>query len=210
MIDTKYQFQNTLIPMVIEQTARGERSFDIYSRLLKERIVFLTGEVNDDVANLICAQFLFLESENPKKDISFYINSPGGVVTAGLAIFDTMNYIRCDVSTIVIGQAASMGALLLCAGVKGKRYALPSARVMIHQPHGGARGQATDIEIAAREILKMRSRLNAILAERTGQPIKVIEETVERDHFMSAEETKTFGLIDEIVTTRLLPVEPKK
>lgn len=210
MIDTKYQFQNTLVPMVIEQTARGERSFDIYSRLLKERIVFLTGEVNDDVANLICAQFLFLESENPKKDISFYINSPGGVVTAGLAIFDTMNYIRCDVSTIVIGQAASMGALLLCAGVKGKRYALPSARVMIHQPHGGARGQATDIEIAAREILKMRSRLNAILAERTGQPIKVIEETVERDHFMSAEETKTFGLIDEIVTTRLLPVEPKK
>lgn len=210
MIDTKYQFQNTLVPMVIEQTARGERSFDIYSRLLKERIVFLTGEVNDDVANLICAQFLFLESENPKKDISFYINSPGGVVTAGLAIFDTMNYIRCDVSTIVIGQAASMGALLLCAGAKGKRYALPSARVMIHQPHGGARGQATDIEIAAREILKMRSRLNAILAERTGQPIKVIEETVERDHFMSAEETKTFGLIDEIVTTRLLPVEPKK
>lgn len=202
MIEVKDQFQNTLVPMVIEQTTRGERSFDIFSRLLKERIIFLTGEINDEVANLICAQFLFLESENPKKDISFYINSPGGVVTSGLAVFDTMNYIRCDVSTIVMGQAASMGSLLLCAGVKGKRYALPNARVMIHQPHGGARGQATDIEIAAREILKIRSRLNAILVERTGQSIKVIEESVERDNFMSAEEAKTFGLVDEILTTR--------
>ena len=209
MTHSNYQFQDTLIPMVIEQTARGERSFDIYSRLLKERIIFLTGEVNDDVANLVCAQLLFLESENAKKDISFYINSPGGVVTAGLAIFDTMNYIQCDVSTIVIGQAASMGALLLSAGEKGKRYALPSSRVMIHQPHGGARGQATDIEIAAREILKLRSLLNKILAERTGQPLKVIEETVERDHFMSAEETKKFGLVDEVLDSRLVfPKEP--
>jgi ATP-dependent Clp protease protease subunit len=210
VIDAKDQFQNTLIPMVIEQTARGERSFDIFSRLLKERIVFLTGEVNDDVANLICAQFLFLESENPKKDISFYINSPGGVVTSGFAIFDTMHYIRCDVSTIVMGQAASMGSLLLCAGIKGKRYALPNARIMIHQPHGGARGQATDIEIAAREILKTRARLNAILAERTGKPLKVIEESVERDNFMSAEEAKDFGLVDEIINVRPGTTDVKK
>jgi ATP-dependent Clp protease protease subunit len=203
MIEGRQQFYNTLIPMVIEQTARGERSFDIFSRLLKERVIFLTGEINDEVANLICAQLLFLESENPKKEISFYINSPGGVVTSGLAIFDTMNYIRCDVSTIVIGQAASMGSILLAAGAKGKRYALPNARIMIHQPHGGARGQATDIEIAAREILKLRSRLNAILAEKTNQPLKIIEESVERDNFMSAEEAKTFGLIDDIITMRL-------
>ena len=199
------QYKNTLVPMVIEQTARGERSFDIYSRLLKERIIFLTGEVNDDVSNLICAQLLFLESENPKKDIHFYINSPGGVVTAGLAILDTMNYLRCDVSTMVIGQAASMGAVLLCAGVKGKRYALPNARVMIHQPHGGAKGQATDIEIAAREIIKLRLRLNEIISQQTGQPLKRVQESVERDNFMSAEEALTFGLIDKILQKREVP-----
>lgn len=210
MMEIKSQSQNMLIPMVIEQTARGERSFDIFSRLLKERIVFLTGEVTDETANLICAQLLFLESENPKKDIFFYINSPGGVVTSGFAILDTMNYIRCDVSTIVIGQAASMGSLLLCAGVKGKRYALPNARIMIHQPHGGARGQATDIEIAAREILKLRARLNAILAEQTGKPLKVIEDAVERDNFMSAEEAKAFGLIDEVMTVRPSFLEGEK
>ncbi len=193
---------NTLVPMVIEQTARGERSYDIYSRLLKERIIFLTGEVNDHVANLICAQLLFLEAENPKKDISFYINSPGGVVTAGLAIYDTMQYIRPPVSTIVLGQAASMGALLLCAGAAGKRYSLPNARVMIHQPHGGARGQATDIEIQAREILQLRERLNNIMARHTGQNVKTISEAVERDKFLSAEEAKVFGLVDEIVLER--------
>jgi len=193
---------NTLVPMVIEQTARGERSYDIYSRLLKERIIFLTGEVNDHVANLICAQLLFLEAENPKKDISFYINSPGGVVTAGLAIYDTMQYIRPPVSTIVLGQAASMGALLLCAGAAGKRYALPNARVMIHQPHGGARGQATDIEIQAREILQLRERLNTIMSRHTGQNIKTISDAVERDKFLSAEEAKQFGLVDEIVLER--------
>lgn len=207
MTDMNYQYKNTLVPMVVEQTNRGERSYDIYSRLLKERIVFLTGEVNDDVANLICAQLLFLESENPKKDISFYINSPGGVVTAGLAIFDTMNYIRPQVSTMVLGQAASMGAFLLCAGEKGKRFALPNARVMIHQPSGGARGQATDIDILAREILKTRARLNDILAERTGQTVSVIEQSVERDNFMSAEEAKAFGIVDEIVDARGEPSE---
>ncbi len=190
--------------MVIEQTARGERSFDIYSRLLKERIVFLSGEVNDDIASLICAQFLFLEAENPKKDISFYINSPGGVVTSGLAIYDTMQYIRPDVSTIVLGQAASMGSLLLCSGQKGKRYALPNSRVMIHQPHGGARGQATDIEIQAREILKLRARLNGIYVDRTGKPLSVVEASVERDYFMSAEEAKEFGIIDEVMVHRAL------
>ena len=199
MVDIVNQYANTLVPMVIEQTARGERSFDIYSRLLKERIIFLTGEVNDDVASLICAQLLFLEGENPKKDISFYINSPGGVVTAGLAIYDTMQYIRPSVSTIVLGQAASMGALLLCSGEKGKRYALPNSRVMIHQPHGGARGQATDIEIQAREILKLRARLNGILVERTGKPLSVVEASVERDYFMSADEAKDFGLVDEVM-----------
>lgn len=193
---------NTLIPMVIEQTARGERSYDIYSRLLKERIIFLTGEVNDHVANLICAQLLFLEAENPKKEISFYINSPGGVVTAGFAIYDTMQYVRPPVSTIVLGQAASMGAFLLCAGAPGKRYALPNARVMIHQPHGGARGQATDIEIHAREILQMRERLNTIMARHTRQTVKAISEAVERDKFLSAEEAKKFGIIDEIVQER--------
>ena len=200
-------YMNTLVPMVIEQTSRGERSFDIYSRLLKERIIFLTGEVHDEVASLICAQLLFLESENPKKDIAFYINSPGGVVTSGMAIFDTMNYIRCDVSTLCIGQAASMGSLLLCAGQKGKRFCLPNARVMIHQPSGGFRGQASDIEIHAREILSLRSRLNNIYVEQTGQTLETIEKAMERDNFMSAEEAKAFGLVDEVVYSRPKPVE---
>lgn len=200
-------YMNTLVPMVIEQTSRGERSCDIYSRLLKERIVFLTGEVHDEVASLICAQLLFLESENPNKDIAFYINSPGGVVTSGMAIFDTMNYIRCDVSTLCIGQAASMGSLLLTAGKKGKRFCLPNARVMIHQPSGGFRGQATDIEIHAREILALRARLNNIYVEQTGQSLETIEKAMERDNFMSAEEAKAFGLIDEVVSTRPKPAE---
>lgn len=193
---------NTLVPMVVEQTSRGERSYDIYSRMLKERIVFLSGPVNDDIASLICAQLLFLESENPDKDITLYINSPGGVVTAGLSILDTMNYIRCDVATLCMGQACSFGSLLLTVGTKGKRRALPNARVMVHQPHGGAQGQATDIEIQAREIINIRRRINEIYAETTGQPIKVIEDTLERDRFMSAEEAKEFGLIDEVVTNR--------
>ena len=198
---------NTLVPMVVEQTSRGERSYDIYSRLLKERIVFLSGPVNDDSASVICAQLLFLESENPDKDITLYINSPGGVVTAGLSILDTMNYIRCDVATLCMGQACSFGSLLLAIGTKGKRYALPNARVMVHQPHGGAQGQATDIEIQAREIISIRKRINEIYAAHTGQPIKVIEDTLERDRFMSAEEAKEFGLIDEIVTNRPKTVE---
>ncbi len=193
---------NTLIPMVVEQTNRGERSYDIYSRLLKERIIFLTGTVYDEVSSLICAQLLFLESENPNKDISFYINSPGGVVTAGLAIYDTMRYIRPPVSTVCIGQAASMGSLLLAAGAKGKRYALPNARVMVHQPSGGFQGQATDIEIHAREILALRARLNNIYVEHTGQPLAAIETAMERDKFLSAEEAKEFGLIDEVVANR--------
>lgn len=193
---------NTLVPMVVETTNRGERAYDIYSRLLKERIIFLTGAVHDDVASLICAQLLFLESENPDKDISFYINSPGGVVTSGLAIYDTMRYIRPDVSTVCIGQAASMGSLLMCAGAKGKRFALPNSRIMIHQPSGGAQGQASDIEIQAREILKLRERLNNMYVDHTGQKLEVIEKAVERDTFMSAEEAKTFGLIDEVVAER--------
>ena len=193
---------NMLVPMVIEQTARGERAFDIYSRLLKERIIFMVGPVNDAVASLICAQLLFLESENPKKDISFYINSPGGVVTSGLAIYDTMQYIRPDVATVCIGQAASMGSLLLTAGAKGKRFSLPNSRIMIHQPSGGVQGQATDIEIQAKEILSLRKRLNDIYVTHTGQPINVIESAVERDKFLSPDEAKTFGLIDEVVTNR--------
>jgi ATP-dependent Clp protease protease subunit len=188
--------------MVVEQTSRGERSYDIYSRLLKERIVFLSGPINDDVASLVCAQLLFLESENPDKDIALYINSPGGVVTAGLSILDTMNYIRCDVATLCMGQAASAGALLLAVGAKGKRFALPNSRIMVHQPHGGAQGQATDIEIQAREILKLRNQINEIFAEKTGQPLNVIEDALERDRFMSPEEAKEFGLIDEVVTNR--------
>lgn len=195
-------YMNTLVPMVVEQTNRGERAFDIYSRLLKERIVFLTGQVHDEVASLICAQLLFLESENPNKDISFYINSPGGVVTSGMAIYDTMQYIRPQVSTVCMGQAASMGSLLLAAGARGKRFALPNARVMIHQPSGGFQGQATDIEIHAREILSLRARLNGIYVEHTGQPLDVVEQAMERDRFLSAEDAKAFGLIDEVVTSR--------
>ena len=191
-----------LVPMVVEQSARGERAFDIYSRLLRERIVFLTGAVFDEVSSLICAQLLFLESENPSKEISFYINSPGGVVSAGLAIYDTMQYIRSPVSTLCIGQAASMGSLLLCAGAKGKRYALPNARVMVHQPSGGAQGQATDIEIQAREILKLRERLNQIYVKHTGQPLEEIERRLERDTYMSAEEARAFNLVDEVVEDR--------
>lgn len=188
--------------MVIEQTSRGERSFDIYSRLLKERIVFCVGEVEDHMANLICAQLLFLESENPKKDIYLYINSPGGVVTAGLAILDTMQYIRPDVATVCMGQACSMGSLLLTAGAKGKRFALPNSRIMIHQPLGGARGQATDIQIQAEEILRTRRRLNEIYVETTGQKLDIIEKAVERDNFMGPEQAKAFGLIDEVITQR--------
>lgn len=195
-------YMNHLVPMVIEQTARGERSFDIYSRLLKERIVFLVGEVNDYVASLLCAQLLFLESENPKKDISFYINSPGGVVTAGLAIYDTMQYIKAPVTTLCLGQAASMGSLLLCGGEKGRRFALPNSRVMVHQPLGGARGQATDIEIHAQEILNLRKRLYEIYVHHTGMAMKEIEKNMERDKFLSAEEAKKFGLIDQVVTNR--------
>lgn len=195
-------YMNTLVPMVVEQTNRGERSYDIYSRLLKERIVFLTGQVHDEVASLICAQLLFLESENPTKDIAFYINSPGGVVTSGLAIYDTMQYIRPNVSTLCIGQAASMGSLLMTAGEKGKRFSLPNSRIMVHQPSGGAQGQATDIEIQAREILALRARLNNIYVEHTGQPLDVIEKVMERDKFMTADEAKEFGLIDEVVSKR--------
>jgi len=191
-----------LIPMVVEQTARGERSYDIYSRLLKERVIFLVGEVNDQVANVIVAQMLFLESENPDKDIHFYINSPGGAVTAGLAIYDTMQFIKPDVSTMCIGQACSMGSLLLTAGAKGKRFSLPNSRVMIHQPSGGAQGQATDIEIQAREILYMRQRLNQIYMHHTGQSIEKIELDMERDRFMNAVDAKTYGLIDEVLEQR--------
>ena len=193
---------NTLVPMVVEQTNRGERAYDIYSRLLKERIIFLVGPVNDAVSSLICAQLLFLESENPNKDIYFYINSPGGVVTSGLAIYDTMQYVRPAVSTVCVGQAASMGSLLLAAGAKGKRFSLPNARVMLHQPSGGAQGQASDIEIQAREILTLRSRLNQIYQKHTGQPIDVIETALERDKFFSPEEAKAFGVIDEVVVNR--------
>ncbi|MBM3618529.1 MAG: ATP-dependent Clp endopeptidase proteolytic subunit ClpP [Alphaproteobacteria bacterium] len=195
----------TLVPMVIEQTARGERSFDIYSRLLKERIIFVTGEVHDTMASLIVAQLLFLEAENPEKDIFMYINSPGGVVTSGLSIYDTMQYIRPKVATLVLGQAASMGSLLSTAGEPGKRFALPNARIMIHQPSGGFRGQASDIEIHAREIIDLRLRLNNLYVKHTGQKLAVIERAMERDNFMSAEKAKEFGLIDEIVTTRPKP-----
>lgn len=202
MHDPVDTYMNNLVPMVVETTNRGERSYDIYSRLLKERIIFLTGGVNDAVSSLICAQLLFLEAENPTKDISLYINSPGGVVTSGLAIYDTMRYIRPAVSTVCIGQAASMGSFLLCAGEAGKRYALPNARVMIHQPSGGAQGQASDIEIQAREILKIRERLNLIYAEHTGKPLEEIEKALDRDSYLNAEEAKDFGLIDEVVDSR--------
>jgi len=193
---------NALIPMVVEQTNRGERAYDIYSRLLKERIVFLTGPVGDEVASVICAQLLFLEAENPNKDISFYINSPGGVVTAGLSIYDTMQYIRPEVTTLCIGQAASMGSLLLAGGAKGKRYSLPNSRIMVHQPSGGFQGQATDIEIHAKEILLVRERLNQIYAHHTGQSIEAIADAMERDKFYNPMEAKEFGLIDEVVDKR--------
>jgi ATP-dependent Clp protease protease subunit len=195
-------YNNNLVPMVVEQTARGERAFDIYSRLLKERIIFLTGPIFDQVASLICAQLLFLESENPSKDISFYINSPGGVVTAGLAVYDTMQYIRSPVSTVCVGMAASAGSLLLTAGAKNKRYALPNSQVMIHQPSGGAQGQATDIEIQAREILRTRARLNLIYVKHTGQPLDAIEAKMERDTYLTADEARDFGLVDEVVDSR--------
>ena len=205
-IDT---YMNHLVPTVIEQTNRGERAFDIYSRLLKERIIFLTGEVNDHVSALICAQLLFLESENPNKEISFYINSPGGVVTAGLAMYDTMQYIRPKVSTVCIGQAASMGSFLLMAGEKGMRYSLPNSRIMIHQPSGGAQGQASDIEIQAQEILRLRKSLNETYVKHTGQKFKVVEEAMDRDNFMSAEEAKKWGLIDHVVESKPVPEDEK-
>lgn len=191
-----------LVPMVIEQSGRGERAYDIYSRLLKERVIFLVGPINDQMANLVVAQLLFLESENPDKDISLYINSPGGSVSAGMAIYDTMNFIKPDVSTLCTGMAASMGAFLLNAGTKGKRYCLPNSKVMIHQPLGGAQGQATEIEIAAREILKTREQLNKILAENTGQPLAKIENDTERDYFLSATEAKDYGLVDQVIAKR--------
>ena len=191
-----------LVPMVVEQTSRGERAYDIYSRLLKERLIFLVGGVDDHVANVIVAQMLFLEAENPEKDISLYINSPGGVVTAGMAIYDTMQYIKPDVSTICVGQAASMGALLLAAGAKGKRYALPNSRVMIHQPLGGFQGQATDIDIHAREILTLRAKLNAILSHHTGQSLETIERDTERDNFKSAADSQAYGLVDQVLERR--------
>ena len=191
-----------MVPMVVEQSGRGERAYDIYSRLLKERVIFLVGEVNDYMANLIVAQLLFLESENPEKDISLYINSPGGSVSAGMAIYDTMNFIKPDVSTLCNGMAASMGAFLLSSGAKGKRFSLPSSKVMIHQPLGGARGQATEIEIAAREIIKTREQLSRILAENTGQPLERIERDTERDYYLSAAESKEYGLVDEVISKR--------
>ena len=200
--DPFHVYMNTLVPIVVEQTNRGERAYDIYSRLLKERIIFLTGQIYDPVASLVCAQLLFLESENPGKDIALYINSQGGVVTSGLAVYDTMQYIRCPVSTLCIGQAASMGSLLLAAGAAGKRFALPQSRIMIHQPSGGTQGQATEIEIQAREILALRSRLNQIYVKHTGQSLERIEQAVERDTFMSPEDAKAFGLVDEVVTER--------
>ncbi len=207
MKDMMDVYMNTLVPMVVEQTNRGERAYDIYSRLLKERIIFLVGPVNDHVASLVTAQLLFLEAENPAKDISFYINSPGGIVTSGLAIYDTMQYIRPDVSTLCTGQAASMGSLLLAAGQPGKRFALPNARVMVHQPSGGFQGQASDIEIHARDILALRDRLNKIYVSHTGQDLETIERTLERDTFMTAEEAKEFGLIDDVVDKRSVPDE---
>ncbi|MFZ9469783.1 MAG: ATP-dependent Clp endopeptidase proteolytic subunit ClpP [Rickettsiales bacterium] len=202
MFDKTPDLANYLVPMVIEQTPKGERSFDIYSRLLKERIIFLCGPVNDQVSSLIVAQLLFLESEDPKKDIYFYINSPGGVVTSGLAMYDTMQYITPDVNTVCIGQAASMGSLLLCAGAEGKRFCLPNSRIMIHQPSGGYQGQATDIEIHAQETLALKRRLNEIYAKHTGQKITVIEKSMERDNFMSPQKAQEFGIIDKVIEKR--------
>ncbi len=193
---------DALVPMVVEQTSRGERSYDIYSRLLKERVIFLTGQVEDHMANLVCAQLLFLESENPDKDIFLYINSPGGSVTAGMSIYDTMQYIKPDVSTVCMGQAASMGAFLLAGGAQGKRYALPNSRVMIHQPLGGFQGQASDIQIHAQEILSIKQKLNNLLAEHTGQPLEVIERDTDRDNFMAAQDAADYGLVDAVLTHR--------
>lgn len=195
-------YDNSLVPMVIEQTSKGERSFDIYSRLLKERIIFLTGPVNDEVSSLVCAQLLFLESENPKKDIFFYINSPGGSVTSGMAMYDTMQYISCDVNTMCIGQACSMGSFLLTGGTKGKRYSLPNSMIMIHQPSSGFQGQVTDIEIHAKNLVELKKRMNKLYAHHTGQKLSVIEKAMERDNFMTPEEALKFGLIDHIVANR--------
>jgi ATP-dependent Clp protease protease subunit len=201
-------YNNLLVPMVVEQTARGERAFDIYSRLLKERIIFVVGPVNDHMASLVCAQLLFLESENPSKEISLYINSPGGVVTSGLAMYDTMQYVRPDISTICVGLAASAGSLLLTAGAKGKRFSLPHSNIMIHQPSGGYQGQATDIEIHAKEIIKTRDRLNKIYVKHTGQELKTIEDAMERDRFMTPQEAKDFGLVDAVIAERPRSDEP--
>lgn len=209
MLNLNAAYGSALVPMVVEQTSRGERAFDIYSRLLKERIIFINGPIDDAVSSVICAQLLFLESENPKLDISMYINSPGGVVTSGLAIYDTMEYIRPEVSTVCMGQAASMGSLLLMAGAAGKRYSLPNSRIMTHQPSGGFSGQATDIEIHAREILSLRERLNAIYVKHTGRTLKDIEKIMERDTFMSPEEALKHGLIDEVVVKRPVPKDDK-
>lgn len=206
MSDLRQPMMNTLVPMVVEQTNRGERAYDIYSRLLKERIIFLTGPIFDEVASLVCAQLLYLESENPKKDIAFYINSPGGVVSAGLAIYDTMQYVRPDVSTVCIGQAASAGSLLLVAGSPGKRFALPNSKIMVHQPSGGFQGQATDIEIHAKDILATRARLNEIYAKHTGQKLDAIEKATDRDTFMTPDEAVNFGVVDSVVERHELPV----
>ena len=202
MFDPKLYTQDALVPMVVEQTNRGERSYDIFSRLLNDRVIFLSDQVNDTTASLVVAQMLFLEAQDPDKDISFYINSPGGSVSAGMAIYDTMNFIKCDVSTICIGMAASMGAFLLSAGTKGKRFALPHSEIMIHQPLGGAKGQATDIEIQAKQILRIKATLNEILAQNTGKPLEVIEKDTDRDNYMTAQEALEYGLIDKILTHR--------
>jgi ATP-dependent Clp protease protease subunit len=209
MKDPIDQYMNLLVPMVVEQTSRGERAYDIYSRLLKERIIFVAGPVEDNVATLVVAQLLFLEAENPKKEISMYINSPGGVVTSGMAIYDTMQFVRPGVSTTVIGQAASMGSLLLCAGEKDMRFALKNARVMVHQPSGGFQGQASDIERHAKEILEMRTRLNQLYSKHTGQSLQVIQDALERDTFLTAESAKDFGLVDKVIDKRPLPAEVK-
>jgi ATP-dependent Clp protease protease subunit len=207
IVDT---YNNQLVPIVIEQSARGERSFDIFSRLLRERIIFVVGPIDDGSASLVVAQLLFLEADNPKKEVAMYINSPGGVVTAGLSIYDTMQFIRPKVTTMCVGQAASMGSLLLCAGEKGMRYALPNARIMVHQPSGGFQGQASDVQRHAEDILKVKRRLNEIYVEHTGQSYEVIERTLDRDHFMSAEEAKAFGLVDEVTTKRAVETEEPK
>src|SRR6201984_1025923 len=210
MRDPVNTYMNYLVPMVVEQTNRGERAYDIYSRLLKERIVFVTGPIEDQVASLITAQLLFLEAENPEKEISIYINSPGGIVTSGMAIYDTMQFIRPAVATLCIGQAASMGSLLLAAGEKGMRYALPNSRIMLHQPSGGLQGQASDIQRHAEDIMKVKHRLNEIYVHHTGQSYETIERTLDRDHFMSAEEAKAFGIVDEVTTRRAFELEEAK